>query len=126
MLAVLFAVTALTEHATNMFIDYVGKRLVGAMIDETSNRALSALGSIGSLFSQTQSTSAKKDSSQDTETGLKETVSQALNHIGVSLVYTEELAALLKIAEAADGGGNVKKALADWKKIATLRANKSA
>lgn len=124
LLGAIFSVAHLAPIATDMFVDYLAKRLVSTIIDETTSRAKNAVGGVGEAlmgsFNFLGDFAPK--SPADPEKTLVERVHALVNEtmaeVGVTMVKTDELEALLKVAAAADGKGDLKQALAAWKKIA--------
>lgn len=127
LLGAIHAVPFLAGIATDMFVDYLAKRLVSTVIDETTSRAKKAVGGIGEAvlgsFNFLGDTAPK--SQAEPEKTLVERVhllvNETMTEVGVTMVKTDELEALLKVAAAADGNGDLAQALAGWKKIAESR-----
>jgi hypothetical protein len=124
LLGAIFSVAHLAPIATDMFVDYLAKRLVSTVIDETTSRAKKAVGGIGEtlmgslnfLGDIAPTTPAEPDKTLvERVHGL---VTETMAEVGVTMVKTDELEALLKVAAAADGKGDLKQAMAAWKKIA--------
>ncbi|WP_408602168.1 hypothetical protein [Pseudomonas sp. PLMAX] len=125
LLGAIFSVAHLAPIATDMFVDYLAKRLVSTVIDETTSRAKNAAGSIGDeLLGKLKfwddiapnPTPAGKEKS--TVERVQQLVNETMAEVGVTMIKTDELEALMKVAAAADGQGDLKQAFAAWKKMA--------
>lgn len=127
LLGAIFTVPFLAGIATDMFVDYLAKRLVSTVIDETTSRAKNAVGGIGEALMGSfnfMGDSAHKTPAEPEKTLVERVhllVNEAMADVGVTMVKTDELEALLKVAAAADGKGDLPQALAAWKKMAESR-----
>lgn len=123
LLGAIFSVAHLAPIATDMFVDYLAKRLVSTVIEETTSRAKKAVGGIGeTLMGSLLLGDIAPTTPAEPEKSLVERVhalvTETMAEVGVTMVKTDELEALLKVAAAADGKGDLKQAMAAWKKIA--------
>jgi hypothetical protein len=124
LLGAIFSVTHLAPIATDMFVDYLAKRLVSTVIDETTSRAKKAVGGIGETlmgslnFLGDIAPTTPDEPDKTLVERVHGLVTETMAEVGVTMVKTDELEALLKVAAAADGKGDLKQAMAAWKKIA--------
>lgn len=127
LLGAIFSVAHLAPIATDMFVDYLAKRLVSTIIDETTSRAKNAVGGIGEALMGSFNflgDIAPKNPAESERTLVERVhvlVNETMAEVGVTMVKTDDLEALLKIAAAADGEGDLVQALAAWKMIAESR-----
>lgn len=143
----LFILPELTKMATDLAVDYIAKRFVKAAAAEVSAKA-SSIGSslLGGLLNSGSAAAAEVGAKAESigssllgdivgsgtrlmdalnsPSNVREMIETASKEIGISLVSTEELTALLKIAEAIETNGDVAACHAAWKKIA--EANRRA
>ena len=115
MIGIVFGLAALTEVAADAFIYYLAHSLVTAIADEASDRARSALSDIGgSLFGVI---SVAKQSTTIDAAKLKNLVDEAMQNSNLVVIKADELAALRRVAVAAETRADLHEALDALKKV---------
>lgn len=121
-------VAYLSELAATAFIESLSKRLVSTLIDETTSRAKTAMANVGtdllgklSFWDAGELDGDPLDQAASLTTLVQQIVSDSMAEVGVTLVKTDELQALLDLAAAADGKGDLKHALETWKNLCRNR-----
>lgn len=119
MIGGLLALGSLAGPVSDMFIDYIAKRMVNTMVGEAGNLALNAVKGLSIPFLGDSTPSA----TTSIEAQARSLINDALSATGTTLIDAKELQALLNIAAAAEGNSAMAKPLAEWK---ALRASTEA
>jgi hypothetical protein len=125
--AAIMALDFLADIAIDRFTTSLSKRLVSATIDAASEGLSSTVGNLGKAFFGMSVGAANKgaESLRIDAAGIEGQIKAAINEVmtetGLTLISKAELSALLSIASAADGQGNIDEALGAWKDIAKHR-----
>jgi hypothetical protein len=124
MIGALLALGSLTGPVSDIFIDYVAKRMVKTMAGEAGNLALNAVKGLGMAF--LGDSTPTQNATTSIEAQARSLINDALSATGTTLIDAKELEALLNIAAAAEGNSAMAKPLAAWKALkASNEAGKS-
>lgn len=109
------------EALLNSFVERVVEQVFSTAGDYASNAISNALpdfSSLGSTFKDlSKLVDLKNHSIEDKKEMLKNVLIKQIRDMNLTLIANSELNALHKIAQAADGNGDLKKALHDWKNM---------
>jgi hypothetical protein len=108
---------ALLNSFVNRLVEQTFSTAGNYAVNAVSN-ALPDFSSLGSMFGDVNKLADLTSGSlEDKKTALKNAILKQIEEMDVTVVTNSELKALRDIAQAADGNGDLNKALSEWKNL---------